>query len=168
MRVESLLDDDRVFEPERKVLVLRGSGKQERSEGTPARNAGPPGEDSVIEFSRKQHGRLIVKLRGVNSIAEVEPLVGAELAVFEKDLPPVEEGSFYTFQLKGCQVVAPDGETLGTVTGVLDSGGTPILQVEGNDGEILIPFALSFLRKVDLEQRRIEMSLPDGLRDLNK
>lgn len=167
MRVEILLDDDRVFESERKVTVIRGTGKQQRSEREPDK-AQPLREDSEIEFSRKQHGHLIVKLRGIDSISEVEALVGAELAIAEEDLPPVEEGSFYTFQLKGCQVVAADGEALGTVTGVLDSGGTPILRVEGQDGEILIPFAQSFLRKMDLEQRRIEMSLPDGLRDLNK
>ena len=151
MRVEVLLEDDRVFESGRKLTVIRGIGT----------------EDSEIEFSRKQHGHLVVKLRGVDSISAVEKLVGSELAVLEKDLPPVEEGSFYTFQLKGCQVVAGD-ETLGTVTDVLDGGGTPILKVEGRDGEILIPFAQSFLRKMDLEQRRIEMSLPDGLRDLNR
>jgi 16S rRNA processing protein RimM len=152
MRVETFFEDDRVFESERKVTVIRGAGK----------------EDSEIEFSRKQHGHLVLKLRGVNSISEVEGLVGAELAVLEKDLPPAEEGSFYTFQLKGCQVVAADGEALGTVTDVLDGGGTAILKVDGKDGEILIPFAQSFLRKMDLGQRRIEMSLPDGLRDLNK
>jgi 16S rRNA processing protein RimM len=152
MRVETFFEDDRVFESERKVTVIRGTGQ----------------EDSEIEFSRKQHGHLVLKLRGVNSISEVEGLVGAELAVLEKDLPPVEEGAFYTFHLKGCQVVAADGEALGTVTGVLDSGGTPILKVEGKQGEILIPFAQSFLRKIDLGQRRIEMSLPEGLRDLNK
>jgi 16S rRNA processing protein RimM len=151
MRVETLLEDDRVFESERKVTVIRGTGT----------------EDSEIEFSRKQHGHLVVKLRGVDSISAAEKLVGSELAVLERDLPPIEAGSFYTFQLKGCQVVAGD-ETLGTVIDVLDTGGTPILKVEGKDGEILIPFAQSFLRKLDLGQRRIEMSLPDGLRDLNR
>jgi len=152
MRVETLLEDDRVFESERKVTVIRRTGT----------------EDSEIEFSRKQHGNLVLKLRGIDSISAAEGLVGAELAVLERNLPPVEEGSFYTFQLKGCHVVGTDGETLGAITDVLDSGGTPILKVEGKEGEILIPFAQSFLRKMDLGQRRIEMNLPDGLRDLNK
>jgi len=152
MRVETLFEDDRVFESGRQVTVNRGTGQ----------------EDSEIEFSRKQHGHLVLKLRGVNSISQVEGLVGAELTVLKSGLPPAEEGSFYTFQLKGCQVVVGDDETLGTVTDVLDSGGTPILKVDGKDGEILIPFAHSFLRKLDLEQRRIEMSLPDGLLDLNR
>jgi len=152
MRVDPLLEDDRVFDTGRQVIVIRGAGR----------------EDSEIEFSRKQHGRLIVKLRGIDSISSVERLIGAELAIPEGSLPPNEEGTFYTFHLKGCEVVATDGETLGTVTDVLDSGGTPLLKVEGKDGEILIPFAESFLRKMDVEQKRIEVDLPDGLRDLNK
>jgi 16S rRNA processing protein RimM len=153
MRVETLLEDDRVFESGRRVTVIRGNAR----------------EDSEIEFSRKQHGRLIVKLRGVNSISEVERLVGAELAILETDLPPAGGGAFYTFHLKGCEVVAAaDGEALGTVTDVLDGGGTSILVVDGKDGEILIPFAQEYLAKMDLEHRRIEVNLPDGLRDLNK
>jgi 16S rRNA processing protein RimM len=152
MRVEPILDDDRVFTAERQVTVIRGDVK----------------ESFLIEFSRRQHGRLVLKLRGLDSISEVEPRVGAELVVSEEELPPAEEGFFYTFHLKGCMVVTAGGESLGEVTDVLDGGGTQILKVDGKDGEILIPFAQSFLRKVDLEQRRIEVDLPEGLLDLNK
>ena len=152
MRVDPILEDDRVFDPGRPVQVIRGTGR----------------EDSEIEFSRRQHGRLIVKLRGIDSISQAEELIGAELAISEKDLPKNAAGTFYTFHLKGCEVVAKDGETLGTVTDVLDSGGTPILKVTGKGGEILIPFAEDYLRRMDVEQKRIEVDLPDGLRDLNK
>jgi 16S rRNA processing protein RimM len=107
-------------------------------------------------------------LYGIDSITKAEGLVGAELGVLEEDLPPAEDGLYYTFQLKGCAVTAADGKSLGTVTDVLDSGGTHILKVDGNEGEVLIPFAQAYLRKVDLGQRRIEVELPEGLADLNK
>jgi len=152
MRVEPILDDDRVFAPELRVTILHGGAR----------------ESARIEFSRRQHGRLILKLHGIDSISQVEPLVGAELGVSEEQLPPAEEGLFYTFQLRGCDVVAGDGKVLGTVTEVLDGGGTHILKVDGTDGEVLIPFAQSYLRNVDLGQRRIEVDLPEGLTDLNK
>ena len=152
MRIAPILDDDRVFEPGRPVTLIRGGGT----------------ESFQIEFSRRQHGRLILKLRGIDTISAVESLVGAELSVQEDDLPPTGEGVFYTFHLKGCNVVTAGGDSLGTVTDVLDSGGTHILKVDGKDGEILIPFAQSFLRKIDLGQRRIEVDLPEGLLDLNK
>jgi len=150
--VEAILDDDRVFAPGQSVTILRSGVR----------------EDARIEFSRRQHGRLIVKLEGIDSISKAEKLVGAELEVLERQLPPVEYGLYYTFQLKGCDVLDTDGHLLGVVTDVLDSGGTHILEVVGAEGEILIPFAQAYLRKVDLGQRRIEVVLPEGLADLNK
>lgn len=147
-----MLDDDRVFAANRPVRAIRGNVS----------------ESFQIEFSRRQHGHLILKFRGIDSIAEVKRRVGAELAIAENELPPAEEGLFYTFHLKGCTVATTQGESLGIVTDVLDSGGTHILKVDGEDGEILIPFAQSYLRKVDLGQRRIDVELPEGLLDLNK
>jgi 16S rRNA processing protein RimM len=47
------------------------------------------------------------------------------------------------------------------------SGPAPMLVIRGAKGEILIPFAKSYLKKIDLEARRVEMALPEGLVDLN-
>jgi 16S rRNA processing protein RimM len=110
---------------------------------------------------------LILKLRGIDSISEVQNRVGAEVSVSEEQIPPALQGTFYTFHLKGCVVITADGDLVGTVSDVLDSGGAPILKVDGKNGEILIPFAEVYLRNIDLGQRRIEVELPEGLRDLN-
>jgi len=77
------------------------------------------------------------------------------------------EGAFYTFQLKGCRVFQ-DEEYIGTITDVLDMGGSEVLKVDCDNEETLIPFAHSFLKKIDLDQRRVDVNLPDGLRDINK
>jgi 16S rRNA processing protein RimM len=47
------------------------------------------------------------------------------------------------------------------------AGPVPILVVRGASGELLIPFAKSYLRRMDLEGKRVEMALPEGLVDLN-
>jgi len=157
VRIEIILDDPRVFETGRHVKLIRGGQTQE-------------GE---IEFLRKQHGRTVLKLRGIDSIDQAETLVGWELAIAEADLPAPPEGMFYTFHLRGCRVTTVNGEDLGQVTDVLDSGadpivgGTPVLQVDGTGGQILIPMALSYLKTVDLRNRRIVVELPEELRDLN-
>lgn len=152
MRVEVILDDDRVFEAGRPVEIVHGAVRT----------------NSRIEFFQRQHGHVILRLQGIGSVSEVERLVGAELRISEQQLPPTEEGVFYTFHLKGCDVVTAAGEPLGKVADVLDNGGACILKVDGRDGEILIPFAQSYLRKIDVGQRRIEVDLPEGLLDLNK
>ena len=109
----------------------------------------------------------MIKLRGIDSISAAERIIGAEIRIRRGDLPSPEEGSFYTFQLKGCRVYTA-GEYLGCVIGVMDAGATPILQVETEGEEILIPFAQSYLKKVDVGERRIDVELPEGLRGLNR
>jgi len=154
VRVERILDDDRVMESGRRVQMMAGGHEQ----------------TVEIEFFRKQHGRFVMKFRGIDSIEDAEKIIGAELRIAEEELPPAEEGAFYTFHLRGCRVYAikTDGEEyIGEVTDVL-VGGTPILQVGSGKQETLIPFAETMVRKIDLAGRRIEVNLPDGLRELNR
>jgi len=148
-----LLEDDAVFGTGRRV-ILSGVKIADR--------------EAEIDFFRRQHRHCVVKLRGIDGISEAEKYVGAEIKIPVGDLPAPEAGSYYTFQLKGCQVFAADGDYIGTVTGVLGSGGAEILKVDREDEETLIPFAQSYLKSIDLDRRRIEVDLPEGLRDLNK
>ena len=130
--------------------------------------AGKFGErQAEIEFFRRQHGRCVLKLQGIDTISDAEEYVGAEIRIPRRELLPPEEGSFYTFQLKGCGVFNGD-EDIGTVMDVLDFGGTTILKVDRDNRETLIPLATSYLKKVDVDRKRIDVDLPEGLKDINK
>jgi 16S rRNA processing protein RimM len=148
-----LLEDDSIFVTGRRVILASPKIAQ---------------LDAEIGFFRRQHGHCILKLRGIDAISEAEKYVGAEIKIPVGDLPPLQEGSYYTFHLKGCQVFSVGGDYIGIVTDVMDSGGAQILKVDCEDEETLIPFAESYLKSIDLDQRRIEVDLPEGLRDLNK
>ena len=130
--------------------------------------AGTRVREAEIEFFRRQHGHCVVKFRGIDHISDVEECVGAEIRIPTSQLKPLEEGWFYTFQLKGCRVFAVSGEYLGMITDVLDLGGAEVLKVDRENEETLIPFARAYLKKIDLDQQRIEVDLPEGLRELNK
>ena len=93
---------------------------------------------------------------------------GHRLARSRRDELALAEGWFYTFQLKGCRVYAAGGECLGTITDVLDVGGSEVRKVDSENEETLIPFAQEFLKEIDLGRQRIEVDLPEGLRGLNK
>lgn len=60
---------------------------------------------------------------------------------------------------------------VGTVQDVFFPGGgtagTPLLQVETPGGELLIPLAEDICRSIDVAARRIDVTLPEGLADLN-
>lgn len=149
-----MLQQDDLFEAGRQVILLGvDAGTEFHTE---------------IEVFRRQHGRCVVKFRGIDSISEAEKFVGNEIRILANTLPVLEEGWFYTFQLKGCRVFGTNGEFFGIVTEILDSGGTELLKVDQADRETLIPFAHEYLKKIDPDRRMIEVDLPQSLRDLNK
>jgi 16S rRNA processing protein RimM len=151
--VDLILDDDRLLDPGRQIQMEIGDSRR----------------TVKIEFFRRQHGRFVMKFAGIDSIEDAEKIIGAELRIPESEIPAAKEGSFYTFHLRGCRVYAsPDGEYIGDVTDIADGGGTQLLQVGSGKDEVLIPFAESIVKKVDLAARRIEVELPKGLRELNK
>jgi 16S rRNA processing protein RimM len=113
------------------------------------------------------HGdHLIFKFKGVDTMSDAERLAGADVCIPMEERPEVAEGEFYQSDLVGCQVF--DGVLLiGTVDGWQETGGPLLVEVKTPQGkELLIPFAKAFFLKIDLEQRRIEVALPDGLLDL--
>jgi 16S rRNA processing protein RimM len=78
------------------------------------------------------------------------------------EVEPPEEGAFSYADLVGCKVQG-DGE-VGVVTEVEEFGGAPLLKVEAADGrEILIPFARSICKVIDVASKTIRVELPEGL-----
>jgi 16S rRNA processing protein RimM len=158
VRVDLILDNDRVLDSGRQMQMELGGSRR----------------TVKIEFFRRQHGRFVMKFAGIDSIEDAEKIIGAELRIPESEIPAAEEGSFYTFHLRGCRVYAVHGgdgdgdEYIGDVTDVVDGGGTQLLQLGSGKDETLIPFAESIVKKVDLAARRIDVELPKGLRELNK
>lgn len=109
--------------------------------------------------------RTVLKFAGIDSIGEAEPWSGAEVLVPEAERAALEEGEFSHADLIGCRVAA-DSE-IGTVAGVEDYGGAPLLRVETADGrELLIPFARSICREIDVVSKKIRIDPPEGLLDL--
>jgi 16S rRNA processing protein RimM len=110
---------------------------------------------------------LVLKFAGVDSISEAEVLVGSELQVPASERAQLEAGTAYVSDLVGCMLF-DRGREVGLVSDVrFGAGEAPLLVVGSGKNEHEIPFAQVFLKRVDLEQKRIEMNLPEGLLELN-
>jgi len=139
-------------------------------------------------LSQNHHGQAVFHFEGVNSISEAEKYRGMEVLLPFEQRVTLPAGQYFVSDLIGCSVfenfvarpvVASSpcslGEApslLGTVRDVQIPGedfpGTPLLEVETTQGEILIPLALDICKKIDTTERRIDVILPDGLRELNR
>ena len=113
-------------------------------------------------------GQAIFHFAGVESINEAEKLRGLQVQVPMEQRTALPVGSYYISELTGCEVwEAGEKEKLGVVRGVQTTG-TPVLEVDTPEGEVLIPMAAEICTRIDVAARRIEVALPEGLRDLNK
>jgi 16S rRNA processing protein RimM len=139
-------------------------------------------------LSRNHRGQAVLHFDGVNSISEAEKFRGREVLVPIELRVTLPAGQYFVSDLIGCSVfenpvaspvvasspcsLAEAPAVLGTVRDVQFPGeefpGTPILEVGTSQGEILIPLAVDICTKIDTAARRIDVVLPEGLRDLNQ
>jgi 16S rRNA processing protein RimM len=109
----------------------------------------------------------VFKFEGIDSISDAELWQGADVLVPEVDRAGAGEGEYSHADLIGCRVEGAAGEPLGVVKGVEEHGGPALLRMEAPDGrEILVPFARSICREIDVAAKRIRVHLPDGLLEL--
>ena len=124
--------------------------------------------EAMLEEAWKHRDRWVLKFKGVDSISAAEELRGWKVQIPEEELGPPPEGEYYLDFLLGCRVVDADsGREIGVVEEVLEPGGSLLLAVRGDRGEILIPFVDQICREVSEEKREIRVRLPEGLEELN-
>jgi 16S rRNA processing protein RimM len=112
-------------------------------------------------------GRPVFKFVGIDSISDAESWQNADVLVREAERAEPEEGEYSHADLIGCRVVAESGEPVGVVKGLEEYGGPSLLRVELTDGrEVLVPFAKSICREIDVAAKIIRVQLPEGLTEL--
>ena len=116
----------------------------------------------VLE-ARPQGKLWAVGLEGITDRTTAEGLVGSLVLAERDELGEAGEGSHYWADLEGLPVLTKDGRSVGTVTGLYETGGVDVLVVTGERGEALIPLAPYV--EVDLVTKRIVVDPPDGLLD---
>jgi 16S rRNA processing protein RimM len=124
-----------------------------------------------IRSCRMHIGQAVIHFAGIESINDAERLRGLELQIPFSERAAISPGRHYISELVGCNVWEQGTEApLGTVREVLNNGGSAeswLLVVETPRGEVLVPLAAEICTHIDTEARRIEVRLPEGLRDLN-
>jgi len=115
-----------------------------------------------------RHKRFVIlKFREIGDMAAAEELNGALLQVRRDELVELPPGHYYLFQIVGLKVYLVDGEYLGTVTDVLQTGAHDLYVVDrGAPKPVLIPARKEVVRGISLNEGRMIVDLPDGLLEL--
>jgi 16S rRNA processing protein RimM len=109
---------------------------------------------------------VIVKFKGIDNINDVEKYRKARLLVTRENAVPLEENEYYIADLIGLSAVSDEGEALGNVTDVLQTGANDVYVIATPDKkEILVPAIRDCILQVDLEKQEMRIHLLPGLRD---
>ena len=131
--------------------------------------AAPREAELIAHWQHK--GGIVLHFAGVDSISAAEALAGLVVAIPRTERAALGEDEVYIGDLIGCQLVDVAGSEPRAVGEIEDvnrtAGPVALLVVRGAAGEVLVPFAKSYLRGIDLDGKRVEMALPEGLADLN-
>lgn len=106
----------------------------------------------TIEASRLHKGRRLVRLERFEDRTRVEQRVGWYLVIPREEADAaLGEDEVYLHALPGREVRTPDGRRIGRVVDVLETEGTPLLEIEAPGGRRLLPFVRAFVREVGEE-----------------
>jgi 16S rRNA processing protein RimM len=162
-----LTDFPEKFAQRRRLWLLDGDASAQSL----AAGASPREVELLHHWLHK--GGVVLHFAGVDSISAAEELAGLVVVIPREERAALSADEVYIGDLIGCVLVDVAGVepvTVGEIEDVDRSGGpVPILVVRGASiDEILIPFAKDYLRRVDVEAKRVEMALPEGLVGLNR
>lgn len=133
---------------------------------------------------KAQKGDIQTKIRGVrffknlaivwfecfNNPEDAAKYIGTDIYIDRKDAQSLEEGEYYIADLIGCKVFDEEGNFLGVLKDVLQTGANDVYIVESakpeeKNKEILLPVIKECIKKVDIEKSEIIVHIMPGLLD---
>lgn len=172
---ELLTDFPARFSNVKRVFVRKGQGEARPIEL----------QNFWVDRNRPRTG--VFHFAGSVDISDAEALRGCDVLLPFSERVSLPAGQYFVTDLIGCTVFEVQGvetklaspacaleeaaHVVGTVRDVFFPGeglaGTPLLQVDTPNGELLLPLAEEICRRIDVAGRRIEVRLPEGLHELN-
>jgi 16S rRNA processing protein RimM len=119
----------------------------------------------IENLTYKGANQAIVKFADVDG-EEAKNLVRTELYLPLSFLPPLTGNKFYFHEVIGFDVIDKAKGNIGKCVDFMEISRQPIMQIDCNGTEILIPAVDEIFETVDRESKTITISAPEGLIDV--
>lgn len=112
---------------------------------------------------------VILKFKEFDNINDVEKYRQKKLYVTRENAVKLKKNEYFIADLIGLTVQTDEGEALGELTDVLQTGANDVYVIQTADGEeILLPAIKECIKEVDVEGRSMLVHMMPGLRDINR
>jgi len=148
MKIEPMTDFPRRFEKLRRVYLVSRSGKEVACDVRSVRYSG---------------GVPFILLAGYDSPEKAGVFNGWFVKVPEEETEPLPEGTYYWYELIGIEVFSEEGDKLGTIIDIFETGSNDVYVLKSGRKEVYIPATQDVIKQVDRKTKRMIIHLMEGL-----
>ncbi|RMA75500.1 ribosome maturation factor RimM [Petrotoga olearia] len=100
---------------------------------------------------------FVLNLRGIVNMDEAKKMIGYEVFIDKKDLPPLKSDEYYWYEILSSDVYYENGEYVGKVEEIIQTGANDVISIKNleEDKEVLIPMTEHYIVELKKENKSI-------------
>ena len=106
---------------------------------------------------------VYILLEDINDMSTAETFRDSYISILEDQLRELPEDSYYIFDLEDMEVYSEDGEYLGKIKKIYQTGANDVYEITNENKSFLIPAVKDVVKKVDVENKRMVINVIEGL-----
>ncbi len=148
VKIKPFTDDIEQFEHLQTIYIKNKNSKKEYE----------------IEEIKYHKNMILLKLKGIETPEQAENLRNSYVIIPREKAKKLEEGTYYIVDMIGLEVYTDEGENLGILEDIFNTGSNDIYVVKDNSGkEVLLPAIKDVIKKVDMDNKKIIVHIIKGL-----
>jgi 16S rRNA processing protein RimM len=120
----------------------------------------------IQRFDLKPKGFVLTKLEGIDSENDAKAILRKNVFLPLEQLPELSGKQFYDHEVVDFTLIDVLYGEVGKIVQIIDLPVNPLIQVEANGKEVLIPFVKDLIQEVDRTNRILKVKAPEGLYDI--
>ena len=117
----------------------------------------------IKSLTLRPKSQATLKIDGINSDKEAQQILKRSVYLPLVDLPQLSGKNFYDHEVVGFDLIDLTFGKVGVIQQIIDLPVNPLIQVDANGKEVLIPFVKDLIQEVKRNEKQLIVKAPEGL-----
>lgn len=106
---------------------------------------------------------VYITLQNIDDMTAAESFRDTYISILESQLRELPEDSYYVFDLEGMEVYSAEGEYIGKINDIYQTGANDVYEVVNSNKSFLIPAIKDVVKEVDVKSKKMVINVLEGL-----